>query len=113
MKMLKSTLVTGLCAILLFMAGTLYAADLQSAKEAGQIGEQLNGYIGLVDRNAPADVRALVDEVNAKRRDRYQSIARQQSTPLAEVERVGGAKAIEMTKPGHYIQDSSGRWVRK
>lgn len=115
MKKLTSILGSGFTAVLLTlaMAGAVFAADLQAAKSAGLIGEQPDGYIGLVDNNAPADVRALVADVNQKRRSRYQQIARQQNAPVSDVEKVGGAKAIEMTPRGQYIQNASGRWVRK
>ena len=63
--------------------------------------------------SAPADVRALVNDVNAKRRARYQQIARQQNAPLSEVEKVGGITAIDKTPRGQYVMDASGRWVRK
>ena len=89
------------------------AASLDSAKADGWIGEKPDGYIGLVRDDAPADVRALVQDVNGKRRERYQEIARQQGAPLGEVEKVGGMTAIEKTRPGHYVMDTSGRWRKK
>ena len=89
------------------------AATLDSAKADGWIGEQPNGYLGLVRNDAPADVKALVNDVNAKRKARYQEIASQQGAPLAEVEKVGGQTAIEKTRSGHYVQDASGRWRKK
>ena len=89
------------------------AANLDSAKADGWIGEQPNGYLGLVRNDAPTDVKALVNDVNAKRKARYQQIASQQGAPLAEVEKVGGQTAIEKTRPGHYVKDASGRWRKK
>lgn len=89
------------------------AASLSDAKEQGWIGEKPDGYIGLVRTDAPADVKALVDDVNAKRRAEYQRIAQQQGAPLNEVEKVGGMTAIEKTRPGHYVMNSAGRWRRK
>lgn len=93
--------------------GLVSAADLGTAKADGWIGEKPDGYIGLVRNDAPADVRALVDDVNAKRKAQYQRIATQQGAPLSEVEKVGGQTAIEKTQRGHYVMDSSGRWRQK
>ena len=90
-----------------------YAASLSDAKADGWIGEKPDGYIGLVRNDAPPDVRALVSDVNAKRRAEYQRVAERQGAPLAEVEKVGGMTAIDKTRPGHYIMDASGRWRRK
>jgi uncharacterized protein YdbL (DUF1318 family) len=97
----------------LLLSVNVLAADLGSAKAQGLIGERPDGYLGLVVSNAPADVRALVNDVNAKRRARYQQIAQQTNAPLSEVEKVGGATAIERTERGHFVMDSSGRWIKK
>ena len=88
------------------------AADLQQAKNDGLVGEQLNGYLGLIGANAPAEVRALIADVNAKRKAKYQSIATQNSASLETVELLAGKKAIEKTRPGHYIQSAAG-WKKK
>lgn len=97
----------------LLLVATAMAADLGSAKAQGLIGEKPDGYLGLVVSNAPSDVRALVNDVNNKRRARYQQIARKQNAPLSEVEKVGGMTAIDKTRSGHYVMDSMGRWVKK
>ena len=59
------------------MSSVAFAATLEEAKAAGQIGEKQDGYIGFVQTNVPADVAALVADVNAQRRERYQQIARE------------------------------------
>lgn len=89
------------------------ASALTQPKADGLIGEQANGYIGLVRQDIPADITELVNEVNAKRKAGYQKIAAQQGTSLAEVERVGGNTAIERTLRGNYIRDASGAWRKK
>ena len=89
------------------------ASPLTQPKADGLIGEQANGYIGLVKQNVPADIKKLVNDVNAKRRVGYQNIAKKQGTSLAEVERVGGNTAIEKTLRGNYIRDASGTWRKK
>jgi len=89
------------------------ASPLTQPKADGLIGEQANGYIGLVKQNVPADVKKLVTDVNAKRRSGYQNIAKKQGTSLAEVERVGGNTAIDKTLRGNYIRDASGTWQKK
>ena len=89
------------------------AGALDQPKADGVIGEQSNGYLGLVHQNVSPDIRALVRDVNAKRKVRYQAIADKQSVPLYEVEQVGGATAIEKTLPGNYIKENGGSWVEK
>lgn len=89
------------------------ASPLAQPKADGLIGEQANGYIGLVKSNVPADIKKLVNEVNAKRKAGYQKIAAKEGTSLAEVERVGGNTAIQKTLRGNYIRDASGTWRKK
>jgi uncharacterized protein YdbL (DUF1318 family) len=89
------------------------ASPLTQPKADGLIGEQANGYIGLVKQNVPADIKKLVNDVNAKRKAGYQNIAKKQGTSLAEVESVGGNTAIEKTLRGNYIRDASGAWRKK
>ena len=95
------------------LMSTAAASALDAPKAGGLIGEQANGYLGLVRADAPADVKALVNSVNKKRKTRYQQIAKAQGIPLSEVEKVGGNETIEMTLRGNYIKDNSGRWRKK
>jgi len=88
-------------------------SPLTQPKAAGLIGEQADGYVGFVTQNVPADVRKLVNDVNAKRRAGYEQIAAKQGTPVSEVEKVGGMTAIEKTLPGNYIRDLNGNWRKK
>lgn len=94
-------------------ATPLLAADLQQAKAQGHLGETPSGYLGLVDAGAPADVKALMAEVNSKRKAHYQSIAQRNSASLQSVEAQAGRKAMDMTPPGQYIQTPAGVWVKK
>jgi len=89
------------------------ASPLAKPKADGLIGEQANGYIGLVTQNVPADVKRLVNDANANRKAGYQKIAAKQGTSLAEVEKVGGKSAMGKTLKGNYIRDASGRWMKK
>ena len=88
------------------------AADLRGAKAAGYIGEQPNGYLGIVP-GAPGDVPTLVADINQQRRAAYQNIAKSNGTSVQAVEQIAGQKAIEKTPAGQYIQSPSGQWIRK
>ena len=88
-------------------------SPLTQPKADGLIGEQADGYIGLVRNDVPADIRQLVNEVNAKRKAGYQQIAAKQGVPLSEVEKVGGNTAYEKTLSGNYIRDANGVWRKK
>jgi uncharacterized protein YdbL (DUF1318 family) len=101
------------CLALAFAALPAAAASLDAAKASGQVGERIDGYLGVVDANAPADVRALVDQINAERRTKYEQIAQKQGAPVAAVAQIAGKKLIERTPPGEYVLDAGGQWRKK
>ena len=111
-KLLRSS---ALCfsTLLLFGALAASAATLDGAKAAGQIGEGVDGYVHLVDKNAPADVKALVKDVNNKRRDKYAGIAKTRGTSVESVAALAGAKLVERTPAGQYVMDSNAKWRKK
>lgn len=102
----------GLFLGLWLMAMPVFAADLAQAKAAGQVGEQLNGLLGVVDSSAPADIRALVDSINAQRLAEYKRIAAKNGVPAEEVARLTAQKVIGQAAAGHYVQTASG-WQKR
>jgi len=100
----------GLAAMLGF-SSSIWAVDLQSAKNQGMVGETPSGYLAVV--NDSADARAVVAQVNAARKTHYQSIASRNGTSLQVVEVLAGKKAIQKAAAGHYVQSASGRWLKK
>lgn len=98
-------------AALMFCA-SVFAMDLDDAKSAGLVGEQADGYLGIVSSSAGSEVKALVDDINSKRKEKYQEIANGKNIPLVQVEKLAGQKVIERAKPGEYIKESSS-WTKK
>ncbi len=89
------------------------AQSLDAAKAAGLVGERADGYVGIVDPSAPGGVVTMVQNINGKRRAKYQGIAAKNGTSLQAVEAIVGKKLIRRAKPGEYVMDSAGRWHRK
>jgi uncharacterized protein YdbL (DUF1318 family) len=89
------------------------AQSLDQAKAAGQVGERIDGYVGVVDANAPGSVRSLVDKVNAERRARYAEIAAERGTSVQAVAQIAGQKLIERAPGGQYVLGADGRWRQK
>ena len=102
-----------LAAAIAFAPVSAYAQSLDSAKAAGLVGERVDGYVGIVDPAAPGDIVAMVQNINGKRRDKYQSVAAKNGTSLQAVEAIAGDKLVRRAKPGEYVMDSTGRWHRK
>jgi uncharacterized protein len=106
-----------LAALLLCLAfpiGAAHADPLDDARAAGLIGERPDGYVDLVDPNAPASVQDLVSQINAQRRKVYQQLAGEKGVPAEEVAALAAEKTIaQKLKPGMYYMNSSGQWVQK
>jgi uncharacterized protein YdbL (DUF1318 family) len=98
---------------LLAFSPAAWAITLQEAKQQGVVGEQRDGYLGLVNSAASAEVQALIDQVNRERRERYQQIAQQNGISVAQVQALFFEQAVEATQAGHYLQNASGGWVKK
>ena len=111
-KLMRSPAVW-LSALIVLGVHAASAATLDKAKSAGQIGESVDGYVHLVDKAAPADVKALVKDVNNKRRAKYESIAAKRGAPVKEVAALAGAKLVERTPAGQHVMDSNGKWRKK
>jgi len=85
---------------------------LAAAKLAGQVGERPDGLAGVLP-GAPSHLRALVEEVNAQRLQRYRDIASVNRTSLDKVQAVAGQQLIDRTPSGQYVMTTNGRWVKK
>lgn len=107
-----SALLLGLSLSLPVLALDLPAAmqALPAAKAAGQLGEQADGYLGVV--KSGGDASAIAAQINQARRAEYQKIAAQNGLKLPDVERLAGQKAIERTPAGQFVQQA-GRWQQK
>lgn len=83
----------------------------ESARAAGQIGEQPDGYLGFV--TAPtAEIRALVQDLNIKRKAAYTSGAPQGST-VEQFAFVTACNLIAKTRPGEKYRTPDGRWLTR
>ena len=95
----------GLCSLLLAMSLPLMAMNLQqamsnlgTAKEQGLVGEQPDGYLGVV--KATGDAAEIVKLINNARREQYQRLAKDNNLSLGDVEAMAGQKAIEKNPGG-------------
>lgn len=89
------------------------AQDLASAKRSGYLGERIDGFLGVVSSDAPADIRALADAINAKRRNEYAAIASRQGAPIDAVAKLAGERLVERASPGEWVMGADGSWRRK
>ena len=102
-----------LLTLFLVFAPAAWAISLQDAKQQGLVGEQRDGYVGVVVSTANAEISQLIAEVNRERRTRYEQIARENGISLEQVQALAAKQAFEATQPGHFVQDANGRWQKK
>lgn len=98
---------------LLLVLQNAWAIDIRDAKEQGLVGEANNGYLAAVQTPVSAEVRALIADVNSKRKEEFESTAEKTGTTLAQVANRFYELAVQRTAAGHYYQDRDGRWVTK
>ena len=103
--------ILGLCIILL--GSQAFAQSLHDAKAAGLVGERNDGYVGYVVTPPGDDIKALVKDVNNKRRAKFTQTAKNNNLKTEQVAFRFYQRAIQETDPGHYYQDASGKWVKK
>ena len=108
-----SGILVGILAGLLLLAAPAGASELDAAKSAGHLGEQIDGYVGVVNDAGPASAKALAEKINAGRRAEYARIAQKNGVSVDVVAAQAGAKLLERAASGEYVRDATGRWKRK
>jgi hypothetical protein len=111
----KKIIAAALVVAALGSAGAAYAFQDASAqlRASGQVGEQADGYLGLVG-SAPAAVRAQVDSVNIKRRAYYTDLAAKRGAKIEEVAATTGCELLRTkVAQGQYYRLPDGVWRQR
>jgi uncharacterized protein YdbL (DUF1318 family) len=93
------------------VAMPVLALDLQQARSSGAVGERSDGYAEALQGSA--DAKALVAEVNAKRREEYTRIAQEKGQPVGEVGKVFATQIINSLPAGAQYQAPDGTWKKR
>ena len=104
-------------AVLAGGAGAAYALvqgdAAASLRSTGQVGEQADGYLGVVG-SVSSSVRAQVDSVNIQRRAYYTDLAARRG---AKIEEVAATTACELFRtkvaPGQFYRGTDGTWKKR
>src|ERR1700761_285803 len=111
---------SALAVALLLALATPAMADLASdktvvdaAKTAGIVGEQADGYLGLVKGSADGPTTAAVNEINAARGDVYAQTAAKTGVSSDAAGDATGAQLIAKMPGGEYYKAVSGGWAKK
>ena len=118
-----------LATVALFAAATAQAVDfaklkerfkerypkLLKAKDAGKIGETFSGYVEAVKPEYLQDaaLKKLLEEENADRKTLYRAIARKEGVAPEKVAERHAVRNFKKAKPGHWLKNKDGKWVKK
>jgi uncharacterized protein YdbL (DUF1318 family) len=104
----------------MFAGAALLAAHAQGpvidqAKAQGIVGEQYDGYLGIVDASkASADVKRRVQEINAGRLGEYTRISGEKGDPVATVAAAMAEKQFARTETGEMFKPGPNEpWTKK
>jgi hypothetical protein len=88
-------------------------ATVDTAKAAGTVGEQGDGFLGLVSGSADATVKAAVAAINAGRAAAYHDIAAKSGVSDAAAGEATARQLIDRLPSGQYYRPLGGTWARK
>ena len=87
-------------------------ATVDAAKAAGKVGEQADGYLGIV-AGADGTITAAVNSINAGRRAVYTQTATKSGVSPDAAGQATGAQLIAKTPAGEFIKPLGGGWTKK
>lgn len=85
---------------------------IDAAIASGEVGERIDGLLGVVG-TADASLVRKVQDINNRRSAVYEQTARDNNTTVQIIRQLAGEKQIEKLAPGQYYMDDSGVWQRK
>ncbi|WP_298090690.1 YdbL family protein [uncultured Sphingomonas sp.] len=103
--MIAGAAIGGLSAAAWAQRDPAYAA----ARAAGQVGEQPDGYIGIVGAATP-DLRALVNNINIQRKAAYTQKAQGSGATVEQMAFTSGCNLIAQTSAGEKYKGPDGVW---
>lgn len=111
---MRSSMLAGITALaaLGLVAGPVLAQRdpaYAAARSAGKVGEQPDGYLGIVGA-ADSALQRVVDDINIKRRAVYAEKAKENNATLEAYALTAGCQAIARTAPGEKYRAPDGSW---
>lgn len=112
--MLSKSILAGLAGVLVlsgFAAPAMAQRDpaYAAARANGTVGEQIDGYLGVVGNETPA-LRNMVNDINIKRKAVYTRKAPENGATIQAYATTAGCLAIARTVPGEKYQAPDGTW---
>jgi len=83
-----------------------------AARSAGQVGEQPDGYLGVVGGGS-AELRALVSNINIQRKAAYTQKAQASGATVEQMAFTSGCNLIQQTSAGEKYRTPTGDWATR
>ena len=83
-----------------------------AARSAGQVGEQPDGYLGVVGGGS-AELRALVSNINIQRKAAYTQKAQASGATVEQMAFTSGCNLVQQTAAGERYRTPSGEWATR
>jgi uncharacterized protein YdbL (DUF1318 family) len=80
-----------------------------AARASGQVGEKVDGYVGIVGKET-TELRRIVDDINIKRKAVYTERAQAKNATIEEYAMTIGCQQILKTVEGEKYQAPDGTW---
>jgi uncharacterized protein YdbL (DUF1318 family) len=111
MLSVKSASLAALVAIAAMSVPALAQRDpaFDAARASGQVGEKVDGYVGIVGAET-TELRRIVNDINIKRRAVYAERAQANNATIEEYALTIGCQQILKTAPGQKYQAPDGSW---
>lgn len=87
------------------------APQIVELKDKGVIGEQADGFLGVV--KSEGNAQSVVDSENRDRKEEYQKRATAQGQSLDVFSKVLGEARLRQEKAGRMIKGADGNWTKK
>lgn len=112
-RILAALLIAGL-ALVSVSVPAFAGQALDTARANCQIGEQIDGYLGVVPGATPSVVAvAEMEEINVRRRAVYAQVARENGQPLDLVARLTGERQVDKASDAGECYEDDGGWKRQ
>ncbi|MEO1252951.1 MAG: YdbL family protein [Pseudomonadota bacterium] len=97
----------------LFASASAASPLVENAKDQCIVGEQADGYLGIVDgAAADAALRREVRDINQQRKAAYTDIAARNGVSINVTAALTAEKLINDARPGECVRDASGAWIQ-
>lgn len=83
-----------------------------AARSAGQVGEQADGYLGVVGAGSP-ELRSLVNAINIQRKAAYTQKAQASGATVEQLAFTSGCNLIQQTSDGEKYRTPDGAWATR